>query len=396
MDAFDDRCVRPHFLPPQPTMPLAPAIYPAAVYRCEDTAQAEALMAGELAGDIYSREGHPNGRQLASRCAELHAAEKAVVCSSGMAALSSALLALAAQGDHLVVSNRLYGQSLNLLVHEAGRLGISSSVVDTCDLAATAAAFQPRTRLVVVETLTNPTLRVSNVPRLAELSRERGARLLVDNSFASPAMFRPLEHGADLVLESLTKQMNGHSDVLLGALCGKSDDWERVPGVVSAWGFSAPPFDCWLALRGMGTLALRADRAAANALRAARHLDANRTSAGQVAAVHYPGLASHPDHPLAKQLFGDCFGSMVTFTLAGGRTAADAFIRAARNIPFCPSLGDLCTTLSHPATTSHRKLSEAARQALDITGGTIRLSVGIESAEGVIAALEEGLAAVPG
>ncbi len=399
MDAFDDRCVRPHFLPPQPTAPLAPAIYPAAVYRCEDTQQAEALMAKELPGYIYSREGHPNGDQLAERCADLHGAhlqgeQTCIICSSGMAALSTALLAFARQGDHVVVSNRLYGQSLNLLVNETARLGIASTVVDTNNLAATAAAFQSRTRLVVVETLSNPTLRVSDVPALAEMAHARGALLLVDNSFASPAMFRPLEHGADLVLESLTKQMNGHSDVLLGALCGSRPLWDRVPGVVSAWGFSAPPFDCWLALRGLGTLALRAERGAANAKRAAEFLSNAPRQQGLVEAVHYPGLPGHADYGLARQMFGDCFGSMVTFTLAGGRAAADAFIRAAQHIPFCPSLGDLCTTLSHPATTSHRRLSEADRAALGITGGTIRLSVGIESAAGVLAAIEQGLAGV--
>lgn len=389
MDDFDQRCVRPEFLPLQPTEPLAPPIYPSAVYRCRDTEQAAALMAGELQGYIYSREGHPNAQLLQDRCRSLHGAEAAVVCGSGMAALSAALLALLERGDHVVVSNRLYGQSLNLLVNEAARLGITSTVVDTCDLDATASALRDGTRLIVVETLTNPTLRVSDVPALAEMAHRFGARLLVDNSFAGPAIFRPLEHGADLVLESLTKQMNGHSDVLLGLLCGTHDAMQRVPAVVTTWGFSASPFDCWLASRGIGTLALRAERAAANAMHVAQSL----ADDGRLEAVHYPGLAHHPDYPLARRLFGERHGSMVTFTLPGGRAAADAFIRAAQSIPFCPSLGDLCTTLSHPASTSHRRLDETQRQALGITGGTIRLSVGIEDAASIWSAIEQGLAA---
>lgn len=387
MDDFDQRCVRPEFVPAMPTEPLAPPIYPSAVYRCRDTDQAAALMSGELEGYIYSREGQPNAALLAQRCRSLHVADEAVICSSGMAALSAALLATVQHGDHVLVSSRLYGQSLNLLTNETARLGIESTVVDTCDLAATAAAMQKRTRLIVVETLTNPTLRVSDVPALSELAHRHGAQLLVDNTFAGPAIYRPLEHGADLVLESLTKQMNGHSDVLLGLLCGTQAAMQRVPAVVTAWGFSASPFECWLAARGIGTLALRAERAAANALAIAQKLAAD----GRLETVYYPGLEDHPDHPLARRLFGQRFGAMVTFTLPGGKAAADAFIAAAHQIPFCPSLGDLCTTLSHPASTSHRRLNDAQRHQLGITGGTIRLSVGIESADSIWAAIEQGL-----
>lgn len=387
MDDFDQRCVRPEFVPAMPTEPLAPPIYPSAVYRCRDTDQAAALMSGELEGYIYSREGHPNAALLAQRCRSLHAADEAVICSSGMGALSAALLATVQHGDQVLVSSRLYGQSLNLLTNETARLGIESTVVDTCDLAATAAAMRKNTRLVVVETLTNPTLRVSDVPALAELAHRHGALLLVDNTFAGPAIYRPLEHGADLVLESLTKQMNGHSDVLLGLLCGTQAAMQRVPQVVTAWGFSASPFECWLAARGIGTLALRAERSAANALAVAQKLAAD----GRLEAVYYPGMEHHPDHQLARRLFGQRFGAMVTFTLPGGKPAADAFIAATPQIPFCPSLGDLCTTLSHPASTSHRRLDDAQRQKLGITAGTIRLSVGIESPDSIWSAIEIGL-----
>ncbi|MBI3462400.1 MAG: aminotransferase class I/II-fold pyridoxal phosphate-dependent enzyme [Planctomycetes bacterium] len=383
----DDLCPRPDRLPPQPTEPLSPPIFLSAVYRCADPAQADSLLAGREAGFVYSRDGHPNAELLGEKCRQLHGAERAVICASGMAAVSAALLSQLQSGDHVVVSNQLYGRTLLLLAQETARLGIGSSVVDTCDLTRTAAAITPRTRLLVLETITNPLLRVSDLAAIAELAHGRGARLLVDNTFAGPVLCRPLEFGADLVMESLTKTMNGHSDVLLGLLCGRGDSWGRVPQVLSSWGFSAAPFECWLAARGLGTLALRIERACANALAAAEFLSRR----AEVEAVHYPGLASHADHPLAARQFGGRFGTMVTFTLRGGLGAAERLIRAAKRIPFSPSLGDLCTTLSHPESTSHRGMTPEARAALGITGGTIRLSVGIESPEAVVDALREAL-----
>ncbi|MGC3971508.1 MAG: PLP-dependent transferase [Pirellulales bacterium] len=241
-----------------------------------------------------------------------------------------------------------------------------------------------------METITNPLVRVIDVAALAEVAHRGGARLVVDNTFASPVLCRPLELGADVVFESLTKIMNGHSDVLLGVVCGRADGWERMSGVVATYGLSAAPFDCWLATRGIGTLALCAEKASSNALAAAEFLGGN----AKCAAVYYPGLPQHADHATARRQFAGRFGSMLSFTLAGGRAAADQFIRAAKHIPFCPSLGDLSTTLSHPESTSHRGLTPQQRAALGITGGTIRLSVGIESAESITAALAEGLAAV--
>ncbi len=386
----DDVCPRPSPLPRQIAEPAAPPIYPASVYRCGSPDEAARLLAGEVAGYVYSRDGHPNADLLAEKCRELHQAERATVCSSGMAALALAALAHLQQGQHVVVSNQLYGRSTQLFAAELPRLGMESSEVDTCDLPATAAAFRPQTRLLVVETITNPRLRVCDLAALAELAHARGALLLVDNTFATPVVCRPIELGADLVVESLTKLMSGHSDVLLGFLCGRAAAWQRVVATQSTWGWSTSPFDCWLALRGLGTLALRAERAGANALAAAQYLAAR----GEIAHVDYPGLQAHPDHALAARQFAGRFGNMVTFSLKGGRKAAERFIAGARQIAFCPSLGDLSTTLSHPASTSHRTMPDAARETLGISFGTIRLSLGIESAAWVQAALAEGLNAV--
>ncbi|HEY4313024.1 MAG TPA: aminotransferase class I/II-fold pyridoxal phosphate-dependent enzyme [Pirellulales bacterium] len=386
----DDICPRPDVLPPQPTQPLVAPLYTAAVYRCESIDQADALLGGELAGYAYRRDGHPNADLLAEKCRVLHGAERAAVCCTGMGALAAIVLSQLAPGDHVLVSNQLYGRTSLLLTAECSRLGIRSTVVDVCNLSAVQAALSPETKLVVAETIANPLLRVPDIAALSTLARSSGARLLVDNTFASPAICRPLALGAELVMESLTKIMSGHSDVCLGVICGSEKSWQRVPNVLSTWGLASSPFDCWVAARGLGTMALRVERAASNALAAAHYL----ADQPQVAATYYPGLESHPDHAIAARQFAGAFGSIVTFTLSGGRAAADRFIRAAQAIPFAPSLGDLSSTLSHPESTSHRGLTAAARAALGITGGTIRLSLGIESNEGVLAALAEGLAAV--
>ena len=386
----DDICARLPEPPPMPTNPASPAIYTASVYRCASPNQANQLLAGDLRGYVYSRDGHPNADQLAQKCRELHGADKAAICGSGMAALALAAVSHLEKGSHVVVGNQLYGRSLQLFGSELPRFGVETSVVDTCDLNDTAAALRPTTRLVVAETITNPLLRVSDISALADLAHAHGALLLIDNTLSTPIVCRPLLLGADLVVESLTKLMSGHSDVLLGLLCGGGPVWQRVGAALSTWGLSSHPFDCWLALRGLGTLALRAQRAAANALAAAQQLQQHN----KVERVEYPGLANHVDHSLATRQFEGIYGNMVTFTLRGGLAAAERFIAAAQTIPFCPSLGDLSTTLSHPASTSHRSLLVETRRSLGIADATIRLSLGIESSEAVLAGLEDGLAAV--
>ena len=388
MDSADDICPRPQRLPPQSTQPHAPPIYLSSVYECRDPAQADALLGGREQGYVYARDGHPNADLLAEKCRQLHDTERAAIAGSGMAALAVVVLSQLAPGDHVVVSDQLYGRTLLLFSGEAARLGITSTQVDTCDLTAVEQAINARTRMIVVETISNPLLRVADLAALAKLAHAHGATLLADNTFASPAVCRPRQWGADWVMESLTKIMNGHSDVILGLLCGPAARWQRVPAVLSTWGLASAPFDCWLAMRGLGTMALRVERASTNALAAARLL----ADSPAVTAVYYPGLTDHPAHTVARRQFGEHFGSIVSFTLTGGVDAARAFIAAAHRIPFCPSLGELSTTLSHPESTSHRALAPEERSRLGIAGGTIRLSVGIESTSAVLAALAEGLA----
>jgi len=354
------------------------------------------MLGGRKAGYVYQRDGHPNASWLAEKLMQLHGAQRGAVTGSGMAALSAAMLSLLKSGDHVVIGSRMYGKTNTLFAAEGQRLGIETAAADTCDGAAVAAAIRPNTKLVVAETIANPLVEVADIAALADAVHQKGALLLVDNTFASPIVCRPLELGADLVMESLTKTLNGHSDVVLGFLgasknAGHEDLWQRVPAVISTWGLGSGPFECWLAERGLATAHLRIERACQNALAAAEFLSNQEQ---EIAAVHYPGLASHAQHAVARTQFGELFGTIVSFRLAGGRAAADAFIEAARRIPFCPSLGELSTTLSHPETTSHRGMTAEQRAALGITGGTIRLSVGTESAEFIREALSEALAAV--
>ena len=385
-----DVCPRPPAQPTFSTIPHSPPIYLTSVWECESGAQADAILGGTEPGYVYQRDGHPNGDQLAQQCNRLQGAECGIITGTGMGAISAAVLALLKAGDQIVVGSRVYGKTLVLLNQEVARLGIEVVVVDTCDLAATKAAVTSRTRLLLAETIANPLLQVAEIGALAAIAHSVGAKLLVDNTFASPLICQPLKLGADLVMESLTKTMNGHSDVVLGYLGGTEASFGRVKGVVSAWGLAASPFDSWLALRGLATAHLRIERASANAFSAAQFLSLQP----QLLQVFYPGLASHPDHPLAKKQFSGQFGTMVAFELRGGRVAADRFLTAAKRIPFCPSLGELSTTLSHPETTSHRGLTPAGRSALGISGGTIRLSVGTESAPFIQEILAEGLQGV--
>ncbi len=356
-----------------------------------DPDDADAVLGGETPGFAYARDGHPNAEALAERCRQLHDAERGGVCASGMSALAAAVLAITKSGDHVLVSDQLYGKSIRLLAGECARFGVGATLVDTSCLDKVASALATRPKLLVIETISNPQLRVADIAALSKLAHAQGTLLLVDNTFATPTLCQPLTWGADIVLESLTKMMNGHSDVVLGFLGGAASIWERVPSVISTWGLAASPFDCWLALRGLGTLEVRIERASANALAVAEFL----TTQPAVREVFYPGLPSSSEYALARQFLSGGFGSMVTFTLAGGRAAATHFIRAlSQAIPFAPSLGDLSTTLSHPESTSHRGHSPEERERLGIDGGTIRLSVGIESRDQIISALAAAFALI--
>jgi cystathionine beta-lyase/cystathionine gamma-synthase len=371
------------------TSPLVPPLYTSAVYTLPDLDTLDAVYNGEAPGFVYARDGHPNAQLLADELTKLEAAAWGVITGSGMGAVSAGQLALVSAGDRVVASNRLYGKTTKLLKQELHRFGVKTTIVDTSDLVAVRQALEAEpARVLLVETLSNPLCRVADVPALAELAHRAGTRLFVDNTFATPVVCKPLEMGADLVIESLTKLIGGHSDVTLGYLGGR--DTELLPTVsalVSTWGLSANPFDCWLAERGLGTLELRARAASANAAAVADWL----AEQPGVARVVYPGRSDHPDHVLARRLLPAGFGNMLGFELAGGRDAVNRFMRSAPGIPFSPSLGHVTTTCSHPDTTSHRYDSPAEKRRQGITDGLVRLSVGCEPLDVIRAELAKGL-----
>jgi cystathionine beta-lyase/cystathionine gamma-synthase len=369
------------------SIPLTAPLYQSSVYCIPDLDTLDAIVNAEQSGFIYARDGHPNGRQLADQLTALESAQWSVVCGSGMAAISAALLAVAHQGERIVASSSLYGRSTQLLNQELVHFGIETTFVDTRDLNQVETALEKPAKVLLVETMSNPLLALCDIQALAEMAHRRGCLLLVDNTFATPVLTRPLQLGADLVMESLTKMISGHGDVTLGVIAGTGDHHQQINQVVIIWGFAANPFDCWLTTRGLATLPLRMRAASANAALLADWL----VDQNGVTRVIYPGRIDHPDHELAKRILRGGFGNMISFELEGGRAAVNQFMRSAPDIPFSPSLGNVTTTCSHPGTTSHRYVSPAEKKRQGITDGVIRLSVGVEDLEQIKAAMAAGL-----
>jgi cystathionine beta-lyase/cystathionine gamma-synthase len=367
--------------------PLVPPLYQSSVYTLPDLDALDEIMNAERPGFTYARDGHPNARYLADQLAALEEAEWAAVCGSGMAAITATLLALVKQGERIIASNSIYGRTTQLLNQELPRFGVTTTFVDARDPRQVLAALDKPAKVVFVETMSNPLLCLADLPALAEIAHERGSTFVVDNTFATPVLTRPLELGADFVIESLTKMIGGHSDVTLGAVAGTKDHLPQIAQAVSIWGLAANPFDCWIAARGLATLPLRMRAASANAAALADWL---ADQAG-VTRVVYPGRADHPDHAVACKLLQGGFGNMLAFDLEGGREAVNRFMRRAKGIPFSPSLGNITTTCSHPATTSHRYASPAERRRQGISEGLVRLSVGVEDLGQIKKEMSRGL-----
>ena len=389
---FATRAARAAPAPASVTRPLTPPIHLANVYVFDDLAEVDAVWEGQRPGYVYGRFGTPNHTMLEETLAGLEGAEAALVTASGMGALTAVLLAALRPGEHLVAGQDLYGSTTALLREQAARWGIAVSFADATEAAGVEAALTPATRAVFVEAVSNPLLRLADLPGLAEVARRHDLRLLVDATFASPALLRPLEHGATLVHHSATKYLSGHGDVTAGVLAGPSALIAAARAQAVRIGLNLGPFDAWLALRGVRTLALRMERHSANALALARFL-AGRP---EVRRVHYPGLPGHPQHGLARKLFTDGFGGMLAFELRGGAAAVERFFAALPLIEFAPSFGDVTTTWSYPARTSHRPLSAEEQAKLGIGPGLVRLSVGIEDVDDLREALETALGAASG
>ena len=368
--------IRPVPLPESASRPVATPLSPSVVYASDTPDMLDAQYEGDLHGYTYSREGHPNADVVARTIDAMEGApHMGVVVSSGMAAVSAVLLGLTKAGDQVIGGNQLYGRSLRMMSEDLPRLGIATSMVDPGDVEAVRAAIRPETRMILVEVVSNPTLRVADILGLSALAKETGILLVVDNTFTTPRSFKAYDRGADIVIHSVTKLLAGHSDVMLGYVSAKDkalNDRLRVFAVTA--GMSPSPFDCWLAERGMLSFELRFDRAQSTAAKLAEHLG---TLKG-VRRVIYPARRDHPDHLRAEALLKGQYCNMVSFEIEGTRAAANALARGAEGLSFAPTLGDVGTTLSHPASSSHRALTAEKREELGMSEGFFRVSVGLE------------------
>ncbi|MEL6479302.1 MAG: aminotransferase class I/II-fold pyridoxal phosphate-dependent enzyme [Pseudomonadota bacterium] len=367
--------VRRQGMPASATWPAVNPIQPSVVYAARDADALDGTYLGGEAGFTYSREGHPNWQALAAKLDWMEGAEGGLITGSGMAAVFCVFQAVLKAGDHVVAGDQLYGRSLRMLKEELPRWGVSVTFCDPTDAAAVEAAMRPETRLMLVEVVSNPTIRVADMAAIPGICARHGVALAVDNTFTTPRLYRPLAEGAEFVIHSVTKMLSGHSDAMLGYAAARSAEMAiRLRDVALTMGLTPSPFDCWLAERGLHTFDLRFAQAQRNARALADHV----AGLPGVEAVLYPTRPDHPDHNRAVALLPDGAGTMFSFRLAGGRAAVNRFIAAAPHIPFAPTLGDVATMVSHPPTSSHRGLTEAERAAIGITEGFLRVSTGIE------------------
>lgn len=346
---------------------------------------AAARFSGERDANVYSRYTNPTVRSFEQRLAAMEGGEAAVGTASGMAAILSVCMALLKSGDHVVCSRDVFGSTVGLFEKYLGKFGIDVSFVPLRDPQAWSDAVRPNTRMLYCETPSNPLCEVADLAALSEIARRADARLVVDNCFCTPVLQQPLALGADIVIHSATKYLDGQGRVLGGAAVGNKDDMAEVTAFIRTCGPAMSPFNAWVVLKGLETLSLRMKAHCDNAMALARWLDARE----DVARVNYAGLESHPGHALAKvQQSG--FGGVLSFELVGGRDAAWRFINNTQLMSLTANLGDAKTTIVHPATTTHGRLSEQQRAEAGIAQGLIRIAVGLEHIEDIMADCQRG------
>jgi len=363
-----------------PSRAVAPPIYQTAAFWAEDAEQFAQAAVARRGKDFYTRYGNPNHAQVAAVVAELEHTEAAMVTASGMAALTTAVLALVSAGDHVIGQRSTYGGTASVLLNLLPRLGVLTTQVDQTDPAAFERALNPRTKLILLESPSNPLLQVTDLRTVSKLARAHQVLTLADNTFATPLNQRPADLGVDLVWHSATKYLNGHSDVSAGALAGPAEILDRIWDVAVLTGAALGPFDAWLLLRGLRTLPLRMARHNANGQALAEALEGHPA----VARVHYPGLASHPQHALAAgQMSG--FGGVLAVELTGGFEAADAFLGRLRYARRSASLGGVESLAVHPAAMWRGMLSQEQIAASGVAQGLVRLAAGTEDTADLVA-----------
>ncbi len=362
-------------------------IFPTSSFVFDSAAQAAARFSGDEPGNIYSRFTNPTVRTFERRLAAMEGAERCVATASGMAAILTACMGLLKSGDHVVCSRSVFGTTVVLFANILARFGVETTFVRLDDLASWEQAIRPQSRLLFLETPSNPLTDMVDIAALAEIAHQHDALLAVDNCFCTPALQRPLQLGADVVIHSATKYLDGQGRCIGGAVVGSNElVGGDVYGFLRTAGPTMSPFNAWVFLKGLETLSLRMKAHSANAYAVAQWLEAQP----QVARVYYPGLESHPQHRLAKQQMSDS-GGILSFELKGGKDAAWKLIDATRLLSITANLGDAKTTITHPATTTHGRMSPEARAESGISDGLIRVAVGLETVEDIKADLVRGM-----
>jgi len=358
-------------------------------YVFRTAADAAARFAGEVPGNVYSRYTNPTVRSFEQRIAALEGAEQAVATASGMSAILATVMSLCSAGDHVLVSRSVFGATVTLFEKYFKRFGVQVDYVPLTDLAAWEQAFKPNTKLLFVESPSNPLAELVDIAALAELAHSQGALLAVDNCFCTPVLQKPLALGADIVIHSATKFIDGQGRCLGGVVAGRSEQMKEVVGFLRTAGPTLSPFNAWVFLKGLETLRLRMQAHCANAQALAEWLEQQPG----VEKVYYAGLPSHPQHELAKRQQSG-FGAVVSFEVKDGKEGAWRFIDATRLVSITANLGDTKTTITHPGTTTHGRLSPEDRAAAGIRDSLIRVAVGLEDVTDLKADLARGLAAL--
>jgi methionine-gamma-lyase len=366
---------------------VTPPIYQTSTFAFDTADQGAELFAGRQPGYIYTRMLNPTVQGLEQALASLEGGAAALACGSGMAAIHTALGAFLKAGDHVVCSDSVYGPTCSLVEKVLPRFGIENTIVDTSDVENVRRALRPNTRVVYVETPGNPTLVVSDIKAIADLAHEHGAIVIADNTFLTPILQRPLELGADIVVHSLTKFLNGHADVIGGAIIAKTMDmYHELRVMLNHFGGVLPPMESFLVHRGLKTLAVRMQRHCESGQRMAEFLEGHPA----VAWARYPGLKSHPQYELSqRQTSGH--GALISFELKGGLEAGKRVMNAVQICALAVSLGGVETLIQHPASMTHASMGAEARKRAGITDGLVRLSVGIENIDELIADLDAAL-----
>jgi len=374
---------------PSVTHPSAPPIYQSTAFDVPDLDVLEKINSGELRGDIYTRDSNPNHSALAESIAALEGTEAGAVFASGMGALGSIFLSLASAGDHVILARAIYGKTMQL-AHRMQRFGISVSTFDATKPEELTPLISDKTRFVLVETVSNPLLEVCDIRTIANLLPPE-IPLVVDSTFTTPELIRPCQLGASIVMHSASKYINGHGDVMLGLAAGSAAWMKRLNGTASVFGQNANPFESWLCQRGLRTLPLRMNHICRTTLQLVQALNGHPG----VKRIYHPSLPAHVSHGIAQKMYPSGTGGIFSIELAGeGTDVVNTFMRAAASIPFAPTLADARTTLSHPASTSHRFMSSTARAAIGICDELVRISVGLESFEQLKTELSAALMAV--